>query len=306
MAQARPAGRFHEGELDVQRRAGVRDEAARLVGMLGPARLQGAAGFLADRTFAVLCARDRDGLLWVSPLTGPPGFLEVAGPTTLAVHTVPVAGDPLRELTAGQAVGLIVIEFATRRRMRVNGLLSAVTADGLTIDADQAYGNCPQYIRRRTLVPDPPERAVTSSRHSTGLTADDVALIRRADTAFVGTTHPTRGTDASHRGGPPGFLRVEGSVVHWPDYSGNNMFNTLGNLAVDPSAALLVPDLATGQVAAMSGIAVTDWNAGARPGDDGDTGRGVRFTVEHVVAGHLLPWHAGAVEPSEFNPPLTD
>src|SRR5262245_42874314 len=57
---------FHHGELAVQRRAGVGDAAARLDG--------GAARFLARRRLAILTARDRDGLLWTSPLLGEPGF----------------------------------------------------------------------------------------------------------------------------------------------------------------------------------------------------------------------------------------
>ena len=59
-----PAG-FHAGELTVQRRAGVEAEAARLAPMLAPAELRGGlATFLADRTFAVLAARDLAGRLW--------------------------------------------------------------------------------------------------------------------------------------------------------------------------------------------------------------------------------------------------
>src|SRR5690349_3574364 len=81
---------FHEGERAVQRRAGVAAQASRLAGMIGPAQLRGGfARFLAERTFAVLSARDAQGRLWVSPLIGPPGFLEAAGPTTLAIHAVP-------------------------------------------------------------------------------------------------------------------------------------------------------------------------------------------------------------------------
>ena len=71
-------------------------------------------------------------------------------------------------------------------------------------------------------------------------------LIANADTFFLGTIHPSRGADASHRGGPPGFVRVDGNRLWWPDYPGNNMFNSFGNLAVDPSAALLFIDFDTG------------------------------------------------------------
>ena len=68
-------GGFHEGELSVQSRVGVRREAARLEGMLGPASLTGGAErFLAERQLLVVTSRDASGQLWVSPVMGDPGF----------------------------------------------------------------------------------------------------------------------------------------------------------------------------------------------------------------------------------------
>jgi hypothetical protein len=69
---SRPAAAgFHAGELAMQRRAGVEAEAARLTSMVGPAQLRGGmAAFLADRTFAVLSARDPAGWLWASSQVG--------------------------------------------------------------------------------------------------------------------------------------------------------------------------------------------------------------------------------------------
>ena len=107
---------FHAGELAVQHRAGVAAQAARLVRMLEPVELDGGiAGFLADRTFAALTGRDDAGRLWVTPLTGSPGFLNVTSPTTLEVGVALPPGDPLHGLPAGQPVGLVVVEFAARR-----------------------------------------------------------------------------------------------------------------------------------------------------------------------------------------------
>lgn len=296
---------FHEGELAVQRRAGTTAAAARLTGMLAPADLRGGfARFLADRTFAALAARDGSGRLWVSPLTGEPGFLRAASATVLAVGAAPVAGDPLHGLPAGQPVGLVVVEFATRRRVRVNGVLAAAGRDGLTVEVEQAYGNCPQYIQQRTLAPAASAPGVPV-RRGAHLTADDIASITRADTFFVGTGHPHRGADASHRGGPPGFVRVTDSGLWWPDYPGNNMFNTLGNLASDPSAALLFPDFDAGATVQLSGSAAVEWTAPGGAGDDGGTGRIVRFTVDEVVAGPLLPVHGDGVVPYRLNPPVT-
>jgi hypothetical protein len=133
-----------------------------------------------------------------------------------------------------------------------------------------------------------------------------MALIEAADTFFIGTTHPTRGADASHRGGPTGFVRANPGEVWWADYRGNNMFNTLGNLAVDPTAALLFPDFATGRTLQLSGTAATEWTTrAAAGGDDHGTGRVVHFHIDQVVAGDLLAARANTTVPSRRKPPLT-
>ncbi|WP_406187135.1 hypothetical protein [Streptomyces sp. NBC_01006] len=68
-------------------------------------------------------------------------------------HTAPAADDPFHGLPPGQPVGLLAIGFATRRRFRVNGTLTTADEDGLTLQVDQAYGSCPQYIQQRHLLP---------------------------------------------------------------------------------------------------------------------------------------------------------
>jgi uncharacterized protein len=299
---------FHAGEVAVQQRAGTRKEAERLSPMLDPAELRGGiVAFLADRTFAAITARDADGRLWTSPLTGPAGFLEAVTPTTLAIHARLQEGDPLRGLPAGQQVGLVVVEFALRRRVRVNGALSAAGDGTLAIEVEQAYGNCPQYIHQRVLArEDPGLRDPGDVRRDATLSPADTGLIRAADTFFLGTTNPERGSDTSHRGGAPGFVRVDGDRLWWPDYPGNNLFNSFGNLAVDPEAALLFFDFDTGRTLQLSGAAEIDWDAAGRPGDDGRTGRRAVFTLQRLVAGRLLPARQIADAPYPRNPALTD
>jgi predicted pyridoxine 5'-phosphate oxidase superfamily flavin-nucleotide-binding protein len=274
---------FHGGELAVQQRAGVAAQAARLSGMLQPTGLRGPVrAFLAERTFAVITARDEAGRLWVSPLTGQPGFLTATSPTALSIGAAPLDGDPLHRLPPAQPVGMIVIEFATRRRIRINGTLTHSGDRQMVVEVDQAYGNCPQYIHPRRVVRRTPDTAGAGVRRGTSLEPADVELIRHADTFFLGTTHPERGRDASHRGGPPGFVRVDGNDLWWPDYPGNNMFNSFGNLAVDPTAALLFLDFATGRTVHLSGTCAVEWGNDADSADDGNTGRRASFTIERV------------------------
>ena len=298
---------FHEGELAVQTRAGVRAQAARLGGaMLAVPDLNGGiSGFLAERHFAVLTARDSDGRLWTSPLIASAGFL-AARDRGLTIHAAPDAGDALHGLTEGQPVGLLAIEFATRRRVRVNGTLTYAGPAELQIDVDQAFGNCPKYIQQRQLVYAARREPATEPGVRSATVGDEhIALISGADTFFLGTVHPTRGADASHRGGPPGFVRIEKGQLWWPDYPGNNMFNSLGNLEVDKSAALLFVDFESGASLQLSGTAAVEWISPGAPGDDGGTGRRVRFTTESVVSGHRLGIHSRPLQPSPHNPPTT-
>ncbi|MGD0700976.1 MAG: pyridoxamine 5'-phosphate oxidase family protein [Trebonia sp.] len=232
---------------------------------------------------------------------------EAVSPTTLAIHAGLPAGDPLHGLPAGQPAGLVVVEFAARRRVRVNGTLTAIGDGTLVMEVEQAYGNCPQYIHQRVL-----GQASTGQggqgdvRRDAVLSAADARLIRAADTFFLGTTNPERGSDTSHRGGTPGFVRVDRDRLWWPDYPGNNLFNSFGNLAVDPEASLLFADFDTGSTLQLSGTAEVDWAAAGRPGDDGHTGRRAVFTLERLAAGHLLPSRQVAHSPYPRNPALTD
>ncbi|TFC17966.1 pyridoxamine 5'-phosphate oxidase [Cryobacterium algoritolerans] len=299
---------FHAGELAVQRKAGVEQDAARLSRMLEPVALTGGISrFLSDRTFLVISGRDAAGQLWTSPLVGQRGFLEVQSDTTVAIHAVIPAGDPLHGLPAGQKVGMTTVEFATRRRVRINGMLILSSGNLFLIEVEQAYGNCPKYIHQRLLATANFNRANRDHiRHGTTLGPEDRELIRGADTFFLGTANPDRGADASHRGGPPGVVRVDEHGLWWPDYPGNNLFNSFGNLALNPEAALLFFDFATGRTLHLSGTTEIEWGEPDRPGDDGHTGRIARFTLQRLVAGHLFPARETAHKPYPSNPALTD
>jgi uncharacterized protein len=297
-------GTFHEGELAVQRRAGVTDDAAPLARMLDTPDLSGGfSRFLADRTFVVLTARDGDGRLWTSPIFHAPGFVHAHG-QTLSVEALPGPGDPLARLPAGQPAGLLAIEFATRRRVRVNGTLASVSSSSFEIAVDQAFGNCPKYIQARVLHPAPAVVRAGEAAQSQGVQRAHRDLIETADTFILGTVHPSRGADSSHRGGRPGFVRIEGGQLWWPDYAGNNMFNSLGNLLVNPEAALLFLDFRGGMTLHLSGTARLEWITPGAPGDDGGTGRRVRFETAAAVSGPVLGLEAAGVVQSPHNPPV--
>ena len=174
-------------------------------------------------------------------LYGRPGFVTV--PTPDRSHRRPaLPGDPLAD-ALNSPVGGLAIEPSTRRRMRLNG--EAFTSDdGVTIALEQVFSNCPKYIATRDV-----GRGRAGARVGAGadgaLDARARALLAAADTAFV-ATRGLDGCDVSHRGGRPGFLQTpDAHTIVWPDYSGNNMFKTLGNIAADGAAGLTVVDPAT-------------------------------------------------------------
>src|SRR5262245_34765768 len=71
-------------------------------------------------------------------------------------------------------------------------------------------------------------------------TADDKAFIDGAIHFFLASAHARGCPDCSFKGGPPGFVRVTGeSELAFPDYDGNGMFKSLGNVLVNPNVGLL-------------------------------------------------------------------
>jgi uncharacterized protein len=281
-ARGAQAAGFHAGELAVQRQAGVEAQAARLAPMVAVGQLStGMAAFVSEATFAAMTARDRTGRLWTSPLVGPPGYLAATSPTPLRITAPLPDADPLHGVPSGQPVGLIAMNFMTRRRVRINGSLTSSEAGRLTIAVGQAYGNCPQYIQRRS-VEGPADGLRAPLYAGNTLRSADVRLIETAETFFLGTAHATAGNDASHRGGPPGFVHVAAEHLWWQDYPGNNMFNSFGNLAVDPTAALLFLDFRAGVILQLSGTATVCWDDEAAR-DDASTGRRVQFAPQRVI-----------------------
>jgi predicted pyridoxine 5'-phosphate oxidase superfamily flavin-nucleotide-binding protein len=250
---------------------------------------------LRSQPLVVLGSVDVNQRVWASFLTGDPGFLQVVNEHRVRINGRPVVGDPLGDnLAANSQVGMIAIEFATRRRMRLNGR-AEVGADGaIQIHAKQVYSNCPKYIQARRWQGRAPESDVTPvvQRHST-LAQDQERWIREADTFFIASHHPGGGTDASHRGGHPGFVRVlNANQLVWPDYFGNTMFQTLGNIAVNPQAGLLFIDFKRGRTLQLTGRARILWD-GERTAAFAGAERLVEFDVDEIVeiaGAHSLEW----------------
>jgi hypothetical protein len=294
---------FHPGEIEVQTRAGVREAAARLAGVVGPVLPPRAAEFLARQRIVVLGSTDAQGRVWASALAGEPGLLRAEGPHVLRIGATPAAGDPL---SATGAVGVLAIDLVTRKRLRINGSAVPAPGGGLRVQVAEAYWNCPKYIQSRRLEPRPstPGHAPEEARIAHTLSSSQRAWIEAADTFFIATAHPRAGADVSHRGGEPGFVRLaRGDVIVFPDYSGNNLFNTFGNLAANPAAGLLFVDFDTGATLQLTGSAEVLWEREEFEGFPGAE-RAVHFRVaEARERAHGVLLHGALLTRSPFNPP---
>ncbi|KAI9763625.1 MAG: hypothetical protein M1839_006373, partial [Geoglossum umbratile] len=92
-------------------------------------------------------------------------------------------------------------------------------------------------------------------------------LVAKSDMFFISSSNHLSDMDTNHRGGPPGFVRFlansadSGTVFVYPEYSGNRLYQTLGNLQTTPRAGICFPDNDTGDVLYVTGT--TEILAGA-------------------------------------------
>ena len=294
---------FHPGERNVQKRLGVRDIEDWARKVVRDHLPEEHRAFHTALPFLVVAARDAKGRPWATLLTGPEGFVVSPDPRSLVIEAKPARGDALEEaLVTGADIGILGIELSTRRRNRVNGRIVDDRSGAVVFGVEQAFGNCPQYIREREwrrVEGEPAGKPTTGTR----LTASQEAWIASADTFFIASGYrakgesATFGMDASHRGGDRGFVRVASEMrLEFPDYAGNNHYNTIGNLVLDPRAAFLFIDFETGSLLQLTGRATIDWDSEAVARIPGAR-RLVTFDIEEIVelpAAVALRWDADA------------
>jgi predicted pyridoxine 5'-phosphate oxidase superfamily flavin-nucleotide-binding protein len=308
---------FHAGERSVQREAGVREIAERVGTIIRDFMPDPHRSMFEALPFVIVGAQDDVGQPWATILSGHgQPFIVSPDPYTLQLHTRVREGDPaLSGIAAGRPIGLLGIQLETRRRNRMNGHVTQVAAGGFSVQVDQSYGNCPKYINARTPEYDPARELVAQAPVQLGaaLPATVVAIIEHSDTCFIASASASarehdlgdarEGVDVSHRGGKPGFVRVEQragepTVLWLPDFSGNQMFNTLGNLTRYPRAGLLFVDFESGDVLQLAATAKVVWHGPEVAAFEGAE-RVVRLEILGGVARRAaLPFHFGAAQPS--------
>ncbi|MFO0551551.1 MAG: pyridoxamine 5'-phosphate oxidase family protein [Polyangiaceae bacterium] len=259
--------------------------------------------FFEELPFVVAGALDSQGRPWATMFTGAPGFVRSPDDVTLTLHanTDVLGGATEARFEALAPIGLLGIQLETRRRNRANGVVRARTNTHIDVAVKQSFGNCPKYIRPRKLGPTS-RRPTAAERFGATLPEAVLSLVNNADTFFLATASrgaeraagkAPEGVDVSHRGGPAGFVRVgwrdAGHTLSFPDYPGNNLFNSLGNLADNPIAGLLFVDFESGDVAALHvADAVVHWE----PPRESVGAAAERWIELTVVEGH---WRQGAL-----------
>jgi len=245
---------YHEGEVAVQQRAGVREKAEQVGQMVRETipDSDNVTQLLNAEPHVIVTSVTPDGRVWVSLLADDPGFLSIEGAQRLRIGTDPTPGDPLADhLREGMPVGVLVIDPRNRERIRFNG--TAVPRDeGFVVETEEVFPNCQKYIQQRSF--DRVTDLSNDERHeSTGLETAHREWIRSAGTFFIGSYYSGAGADASHRGGDPGFVTVDGDTLVFPDYPGNDMFCTLGNIEGHGAVGLLFVDFEDGRTLQVTG-----------------------------------------------------
>jgi predicted pyridoxine 5'-phosphate oxidase superfamily flavin-nucleotide-binding protein len=252
---------WHEGEITMQKRLGVSER----MGELGQRVIRDYMpeqhrDFFALLPMVVLGAVDRGGNVWATLRAGWPGFLHAPDPHQLRAEIRRDPADPAEDgMEDGEAIAMLGIDPATRRRNRLNGILHRSGPEAFAVEVEQSFGNCPQYIQKRhsSFLRDPGTASTVPAVISHRLDDRAHSIVAAADTFYVATyveRDGRRQVDVSHRGGRSGFVRVDDDgVLTIPEFAGNQFFNTLGNMVANPRAGLAFVDFATGDLLQMSG-----------------------------------------------------
>lgn len=260
---------FHRGERAIQARLGALEPmdrvGRRIIRDFLPEQHR---QFYAQLSYLLVGMVDSAGNPWASILVGEPGFISTPNDRTLHISARPLYGDPLAEtLQVGSDIGFLGIELHTRRRNRINGVVSAIAPNGFEVQVSQTFGNCPKYIQARQFDLPSFDLTVPKPIHTLTTLGDaERQAIATADTFFIATAYlddaagSAKGVDVSHRGGNPGFVRIDGDTLTVPDFAGNGHFNTFGNIEVNPRAGLLFMDFEQGNLLYLTGKAEVIWD----------------------------------------------
>lgn len=223
---------YHEGQRAVQDEANTRRLADNLAHWNGPV-----VDFASHADF-LLFATNVDGYLRFATLSGDAPLVEVAGPSALRF----TEGLSLPAMSG--AFGGLAINLATARRVRLNGAFDQ--DEPWVMDLDESFTLCRKYMAPSMAVSGP---AVAGPSDPTEVAPDDAGLaaaLAAAEAVFIASASPDGAPDVQHRGGPAGFARIENGRLEWPEYLGDGVFKSAGNVRATGRFTMLIPDFGTG------------------------------------------------------------
>ncbi|WP_076420401.1 pyridoxamine 5'-phosphate oxidase family protein [Colwellia sp. UCD-KL20] len=305
---------YHPGELAAQDKAGTRGAAAELaVGKRNSLNFSANHNaFLAAQAFAIISSVDlKSGCVWVTPLFGKEGDITAASEDKIAIsaNCIP-ENDILNFIDSDTPLSLLAIDLTRRIRHRINGfslVSNQNTEPKLHLKVKEYSPNCPKYINRREIVYNAnntnPINRNAKREESTILTKADQEFIQSIDTLWIGSYAPDVGADCNHRGGKPGFIRVTSpSTIEWPEYRGNGMFFTSGNLELYDKAGVTLVNFETGSMIQMTGRAVVDWE---HDGRYEGASRAITFHIEQLIRTENVTNHRWKrLDYSPYNPAI--
>ncbi|AFY57147.1 pyridoxamine 5'-phosphate oxidase-related, FMN binding protein [Rivularia sp. PCC 7116] len=280
---------FHSGEIAVQNQAGVQEEARRLLSGINSVIQPKAEEFLGTQQFAAASTVDANGKVWASLLLGEAGFIKVLNQQSVQINPISTAKDILySNLKSNSHIGILAIDLTNRRRLRLNGKAEIqkqeISEKIIKLEIKEVFFNCPKYIQTRHLEiseAESPSQSQIFNRKA--LSNSNKNWISQSDTFFIASFNPEIGADASHRGGNPGFVRVvNDNKLVFPDYAGNNMFQTFGNFAINPNAGIIFVDFENGHTLQLTGKAKIVWDA-EKITEFAGAKRLVEFDIEEVL-----------------------
>ncbi|MCK0473730.1 pyridoxamine 5'-phosphate oxidase family protein [Halalkalibacter sp. APA_J-10(15)] len=298
---------FHSGERKVQSKIGVINKANLVGQMIQPFIDESYQFFIESQSVIIIGSTDAKGGLWSSLICGDRGFIRVINNRTIKIHMMEKSNDVLlTNLKSNLNVGMIVIEFSTRIRIRINGVATILDEETIEVKTEQIYGNCPKYIQSRHIkLNNINETKKLETLHSMNLNKYQRSWIERSDTFFISSSNSLGKTDVSHRGGQAGFIRViDETTLIYPDYVGNMMFNTLGNMIENAKTGLLFTNFQEGHTLQLTGSSKIIWNLTE---DEKLKYPGAKRLIEYVITGviekkHALKYQWDFLEYSPYNP----
>ncbi|KAH8601449.1 oxidoreductase-like protein [Bisporella sp. PMI_857] len=318
---------FHSGEQEMHKLFKIPNRDNPTAPLLTPY----AANLLVQSPIIALGTLDGEGKPWTTILGGESGFSQPVAQSIIGLNTTvervhdpvisaifgdKVNGEIIKETETGRMISALAIDLEHRKRVKlyghmVAGALSA-TEDGignvqLVVKIEQSLGNCPKYLNKKRIRPCVPRPTLVTTELP--LPKEATELLTKADLFFISSSNHESDMDTNIRGGPPGFLRIlendeQGLALVWPEYSGNRLYQTLGNLRETPQAGLTIPDFDTGDVIYVTGTTQILVGKSAS-GLIAHTNLAVKLQVKALrFVSSGLAFRGEAGEPSPYNPPV--